>query len=225
MSIINTTFGFVFVHVPKSAGTSVTSVLSRLSTPLDIEVGGSQFGEAVQSAFQKRHGISKHSTARELRASLGEQTWMRFTSFGVVRHPLSRLASAYRFIRQWDAPGNKYREAMSAFETFEDFLASDIWIDEDGVDRMFRPQAFWLADANRNELLVDHVCKVETLDDDLRRILGSLGVKPSLLPEAVPRLNTTDGATEQFDLAPELLERVRQRYARDLSMFDYSIDV
>ena len=83
----------------------------------------------------------------------------------------------------------------------------DIWIEDDGVDRMFRPQAFWLADANRNELLVDHVLKVETLDEDLRNILSGLGVKESLLPEVVPRLNTTEGSSEQFDLSPETAER------------------
>src|SRR5947207_9305724 len=176
MAVINTTFGFVFVHVPKSAGTSVTSVLSKLCTVLDIEIGGSAFGEAIQPAYLKRHGLSKHSSAREIRCALGEQQWLRFTSFGVVRHPLGRLASAYRFLRKWDSPHNRLHATFNEFTSFAQFVASDIWVEGDGPDRMFRPQAFWLADSTRDELLVDHVCRTEKLDDDLHSLLKSLGI-------------------------------------------------
>ena len=199
-------------------------MLSRLSGPLDIEVGGSAFGEAVQGAYQKRHGISKHSTARELRSVLGEQAWLKFTSFGVVRHPLERLASAYRFIRQWEAPGNRLRDAFNEFHSFEDFLASDVWVDDDGVDRMFRPQTFWLAHPLRDQLLVDRVCRVESLNDDLRDILQALDVKPDLLPDKMPRLNSTRESSEAAKLPKDLLEKVQDRYARDLLMFNYEID-
>lgn len=223
MSIINTTFGFVFVHVPKSAGTSVTSVLSQLCTVLDVEVGGSQFGESIQTAYQRRHGLSKHSTATEIRALLGGQLWKRYTSFGVVRHPLGRLASAYRFLRQWDSPQNRWRETVSRFETFEEFVASDLWVTDEGPDRMFRPQSFWLAETSRNELVVDEVCRVETLDADLRRLLQGLNVKPTLLPEAVPQLNSTVDRDESAGLPEALLAKIRARYARDLAMFGYTL--
>lgn len=223
MSIINSSHGFVFVHVPKSAGTSVTSVLSGLCSVLDIEVGGSAFGEAVQPAFQARHGLSKHSTAAEIRALLGEQQWMRMVSFGVVRHPLARLASAWRFLRQWDSPGNFLREALLATETFEDFLATDLWVDSPGLDRMFQPQAFWLAHEQRDELLVDTVCKVETLDADLHALLSRIGVPVSAQPQAVPRLNATVTRQEGQDLPEALRAKVRDRYARDLQLFGYTL--
>jgi hypothetical protein len=77
MSIINSTFAFVFVHVPKSAGTSVTAALSQLSSTIDVEIGGSVFGEAIQGPHQKRHGLSRHSTALEIRSIVGAQQWLR----------------------------------------------------------------------------------------------------------------------------------------------------
>jgi Sulfotransferase family len=224
MSIINTTFGFIFVHVPKCAGTSVTSVLSRLCTVLDIEIGGSVFGEAIQPAYQKRHGITKHSTARELRALLGEQLWLKYTSFGVVRHPLDRLLSAYRFLRQWDSPSNWMRAQMMEFQSFADFVASDIWTEDDGLDRLFRPQAFWLADPNKDELLVDRILHTETLNADLERLLLDLGVPRSRMPTDAPHLNATKETDTLLDLGNELLDKVRTRYARDLRMFGYVMD-
>lgn len=221
MCIINTTFGFTFVHVPKSAGTSVTAVLSRLCSVLDIEIGGSPFGEEIQNAYLKRYGLNKHATAREIRSVLGEGVWLKMTSFGVVRHPVDRLSSAYRFLRKWDGPGNKLREQLNEFASFSDFVASDLWVEQEGPDRMFRPQAFWLADPTRGDLLVDRVCRVETLDADLHQLLSDLGVKPDLLPTSVPQLNATEKKGAAVELSPELLEKVRTRYARDFTMFDY----
>jgi len=223
MAIINTTFGFAFVHVPKSAGTSVTSVLSKLCTLLDVEIGGSAFGEAIQSAYLNRHGISKHSTAQELRALLGEQLWLRYVSFGVVRHPLDRLASAYRFLRQWESSANRWHGRMSEFESFSDFVASDVWIKDEGPDRMFRPQAFWLAESSSNELLVDRVLFVESLNADLRQLLLDIGVPRAKLPDALPHLNATRKRDFAYALSEELMNKVGERYRRDLDIFGYEM--
>lgn len=223
MAIINTTFGFVFVHVPKSAGTSVTTLLSQLSTPLDIEVGGSAFGEDVQNAYKKRHGLSKHSSATEIRALLGEQAWKRMTSFGVVRHPLERLASAYRFLKKWDSPQNKFHEAANAFSSFGEFVDSGVWIEDDGPDRMFRPQAFWLADGNAR-LQVDRICRVEHLESDLLRLLSDIGVPASKLPGGVPKLNTTDDARDSSaGLGAQAVKKIEKKYLKDYELFGYGL--
>ncbi len=222
MAIINTTFGFIFVHVPKSAGTSVTSVLSSLSTPFDIEVGGSVFGEEIQGPYRKRYGISKHSTAKELRSIVGEVTWARMLSFGVVRHPVRRLESAFRFLRKSDAPWNGFRDEIMKFANFQDFVESDVWRTDQGPDQMFRPQTNWLADPSRGTLLVDRVCRVETLDEDLRGVLESAGVPRFRLRDTVPRLNSTaDKMDERLELPPKLMDRLVDRYARDFEMFNY----
>jgi len=224
VAIINTTFGFVFVHVPKTAGTSVTSVLSRLCTIVDVEIGGSSFGESIQHAYKKKHGISKHATSSELCAVLGEQQWMRYTSFGVVRHPLSRLSSAYRFLRKWDSPNNEMNKPMMAFKSFADFVASDIWIENDGPDRMFKPQAFWLLDKSRSKLLVDRVLKMETLNEDLAAQLKELNIPASKLPKDLPTLNATEKSDADIALPPDLMSKVMSRYSRDLNLFGYSTE-
>jgi hypothetical protein len=222
MCIINTTFGFVFVHVPKSAGTSVTSVLSKLSTVLDIEIGGSVFGEAIAPAYVQRHRISKHSPARELRSLLGEQLWARYTSFAVVRHPLTRLASAYRFLRSWDSPQNELFTRVNAFGSFQVFVESDLWITEDGPDRVFRPQANWLTELDSDALVVDTLCKVESLDEDFFRLLKLLGVKASRLPSQLPTINATRPEA-LLALPGRLLDKVAERYAIDLRLFGYEM--
>ena len=65
--------GVVFVHVPKAAGTSVAT-----------------------ATIGRRAG---HFTAAEIRAAMGPAFDRMFT-FSVVRNPMDRLASAYRFARR-----------------------------------------------------------------------------------------------------------------------------
>jgi hypothetical protein len=112
---------------------------------------------------------------------------------------------------------------MSAFQSFADFVTSDVWINDEGPDRVFRPQAFWLAEQSSNQLLVDRVLRLESLDAELHELLLAIGAPRSKLPSDVPRLNATR-TTDVADVLPnELLDRIRARYRRDLDMFQYSI--
>jgi hypothetical protein len=70
--IVSNSAAFVFVHVPKAAGTTVARLLSPLSTVVDIELGGSPWGEELKRRYKARFGLGKHATATELRNALGE---------------------------------------------------------------------------------------------------------------------------------------------------------
>ncbi len=58
--VINDTHNFIFVHVSKSAGSSDTKLLSSFGQYSDLEVGGTELGEAIQPFMQRRFGLSKH---------------------------------------------------------------------------------------------------------------------------------------------------------------------
>ena len=73
--IVNHSHKFIFVHVPKAAGTSVSELFSKFSAYSDLEVGGTELGVALQKAYKRRFGLSKHSTAEVIRAIVGEETW------------------------------------------------------------------------------------------------------------------------------------------------------
>jgi len=84
MAIINHSFNFVFVHVPKAAGTSVTSILSKYTNYCDLEIGATEFGEYIQPAYKKRFGLAKHSPARDIRNLVGAVAWSKFFTFSFV---------------------------------------------------------------------------------------------------------------------------------------------
>jgi hypothetical protein len=115
------------------------------------------------------------------------------------------------------------RSKVVGFESFGDFVDSNVWLSDEGLDRMFRPQAFWLAEASGQQLAVDRVCRVESFDDDFRCLLRDLGVKEGLWPAAVPRLDKTKNEEEEATLSAAQCRKVAARYAPDLEIFGYSL--
>src|SRR5271165_5684282 len=138
--IINNTFQFIFVHVPKAAGTSLTNHLSKFSRYCDLEIGGTSLGEALQPEFKRRYGLSKHSSAREIRETIGEDIWHKYFTFGFVRNPYERAFSIFHFAKKMFSE-QQHREAyaeMQHYNSFAEFIQSDFYQTE-GPDRIFNP--------------------------------------------------------------------------------------
>ncbi|WP_396271297.1 sulfotransferase family 2 domain-containing protein [Ideonella sp.] len=217
MCIINTTHGFVFVHIPKTAGTSVSQALAKHCGVLDLELGGTAFGEAIQTPYLRRHGLRKHSTAQEIRESIGAQRWASMSSFAVLRDPVERLASAYRFLKGWNSPLNTSRVHMLALPTFTDFVASGLWEQSDGLDQMFRPQAAWVLGANA-EPLVQHLIPMHQLKSGLLKVLSQAAptVDWQATVDGMGHLNPSKA--EPMGLDAPLLQRLKRRYAVDYDL-------
>jgi len=62
---------FIFIHIPKTAGTSMTKI----------------FGEAFQ----------KHNSAKEVIETIGKEEWNKAYKFTVVRNPWDKVLSQYKF--------------------------------------------------------------------------------------------------------------------------------
>lgn len=216
MTIINHTYGFVFVHVPKCAGTTVATALSQASAYCDIEIGATALGQAMASRYAARHGIGKHATASQIRNVLGQAAWMRMFSFAFVRDPMARTQSTFRFLkhkfRNWQGS-----EVMDDFASFEEFVRSEFFRSP-GPDNILGPQVRWIG----RPPLVDFVGRVETLTEDFATILDSVGIPPSKRG-AMMRLgkrNRTDAWTDGEAASLELEALVRERYREDYAFIE-----
>jgi hypothetical protein len=226
--IINNTFGFIFVHVPKAAGTTVSSLLSRLSTYCDIEVGGTAMGEALQPYFQKRFGLSKHSTAQEIKRVVGEVVWKRYFTFGFVRNPYERVHSSYHFLRRMRAETQMPSLApMDGFASFREFVCSDYFLSE-GMDRILMPQLFWLRKNQKElQLAVDFIGRVESLQRSIMGIASHVpGMAKSIAGVDIPNLNrSVDSKNDPAECVAgdSVIEaRIFEKYRIDFQVFGYS---
>lgn len=106
MTIVSQNHHLLFIHVPKCGGSSVESAFQRHIRWGDFVVGSTREGEILhKQVFNKLYGITKHSTAAELKPVLGEGfAAMRVAA--VIREPLKIVESYYRFsktIHNWIA--------------------------------------------------------------------------------------------------------------------------
>lgn len=224
MSIINNSYGFIFVHVPKAAGTSVTAALSGLTNYCDLEIGGTNFGERIQPAYGERFGILKHSTASELRQVVGSILWSKYFTFSFVRNPYTRCLSTFYFLKKWEGGNRQLREKLQSYQSFSEYVLSDVWETTNGPDQIFLPQAYWLRERpNRDKILIQKIGKLENLETDLRDILKIIDA-PKRLTEnlKVSQLNKSREEAYETLTNAAVIEKINKKYAVDFETFEYS---
>lgn len=145
---------FVFVHVPKAAGSSIEHALRQYS---DTPVSFSEDGNAQLEG--------KHLTASELKAMLGAD-WSRYYSFGVVRNPWERVVSSFLYLQRINHPMTK-----GARTPHEWILSNSVWC---------YPAHYYLMIDEK--LAVTDILRFETLHEDFARVCGEIGVEDAGLP-------------------------------------------
>lgn len=219
MTIINASHNFIFIHVPKSAGTTVTATLSPLTSFCDVEIGGTLHGEAIQDYYIKRFRIRKHSTASEIRGLVGDDFWCQAFSFAFVRNPYSRAYSFYTFLKNNDI--GQTQSLVNDFSDFDEFLRSDFFASE-GPDRLFSPQGLWTSGKD-GQTMVDFVGHIETLEADLRYVRKKINPLIGVPDPPLGMLNASAPLDAwRGNISSEAQERIINRYGRDFDQFGYS---
>lgn len=192
----------LFIHIPKTGGTSVETWLSSLA-PLNFHTIG------VPSVIR--------CTPQHMRMSdinhLFDKHYFDYI-FTIVRNPYARIESEYRMRAQLQAKG-MFGGASKFSLWLENALIQsgrDNWL----FDNHLRPQ--W-------EFVEDNV-EVFRLEDGLKNVLQQvaqrIGIKP---PGKVAHKLRADESIPRVEWERTDALRVRERYARDFEAFNYSVDM
>lgn len=230
---------FVFIHVPKCAGTSIEKFLANL-TPLSLldpaRLSDEQIKERELYRTGHVHRKEQHLSAVETRHLIGEKDYLSFYKFAFVRNPFARLASYYKFIKKIKTPYLRKTHVRLAIESpnFKEFALR--MLDEPEMTLFFNQHIYICNDDLESQ--VDFIGKFETLDHDFNQVLVKLDLCRNLLspildrfgvPRAeLPRLNTSSASGAPPDpkayrklYDDELRERITPAVAQDLRLFDY----
>ncbi len=83
----------IFLHIGKTAGSSVEHMMSR--TPLN----SSQADRQILYGYDKEEGIYlQHANAKTVKRLVGEEIFDTYYKFSIVRNPYSRLLSVYHYL-------------------------------------------------------------------------------------------------------------------------------
>jgi len=200
--LISIRYRLIFIHVQKTAGTSVS--------------------EFLQSRLDATRNGGKHEYAYEVKSRIPDEIWQNCFKFSFVRNPWDRLASWYLHMKKHHTkPGDNpfFDYLLSIGDTFENFvLYGDKTITTPWGDRNLFTNQFDQLSLD-DQLLVDFVGRFESLDSDWKQVLDRVGYTgEAKLPHvnAISRKHYRDMYT---DRAREIVE---EKYQKDINVFGYS---
>ncbi|UKM63636.1 sulfotransferase family protein [Flavobacteriaceae bacterium GSB9] len=204
---ISYTNNFVFIHIPKNAGTAI-------SKSFGIET-------------------SKHNTVKEYISAMGEKKYGSMLSFAFVRNPFSRFISLYNYARMEES---YYHSSINPDKAiYGKHMDYDILkhasIEEAALllkagklvhnppHTQWHTQCFWLKDQNKN-LNVKYLGRFEDVDFHLRNLRQLLGCKEV---RALSKLNASSKTTLDYRGLIDKGTRavLEDVYKEDLETFNY----
>ena len=218
--IINNQYQFIYIHVPKTAGTAVSIALQRYAGPADIDLGGAvvqvagdkdryQIAKSLNQMWPRQWGIEKHSPVARIRQKLGPRIWPNYFKFAFVRSPFARTYSGFKFAQ-------KHKSADGALDgmSFADFLRSD-WFQELKL-LPIQSQAAFLNPIDQ----VDFVGRQETLIEDLK-LAASIIERRRVTDIDIPDMNRSAEPDEWRTMSEDDRDIIRTVLARDFEELGY----
>jgi hypothetical protein len=205
--LVSESHRFLFVHVQKTAGTSLTTSLA----PHALSPSGSRLNKLLSDLGLRRDWrrvfLRKHASLRKAQEVLPAEVYGSVCKFAFVRNPWDRLLSWYHYVQA--TPSHADCQPGEPFADFaRRFIAKD------------RRSQWWMIVDRSGALGLDFVGRFEALEDDVARLGEKLGIAGLALPRA-PGGKPRD-YRPAFD--DKLAEEVQQAWRTEIEAFGYRFE-
>ncbi|MEM1351833.1 MAG: sulfotransferase family 2 domain-containing protein [Pseudomonadota bacterium] len=212
--ILSSGRSYVFVHIPKTGGTSLAAALEARAMRDDILIGDTPKARRRRqrlAALKPRGRLWKHSTLSDIDGVLDPDELERMFVFTLVRNPWDRMVSYYNWLRtqSFAHPDVAFAQDLN----FDAFLA------EAEVAERFRraPASSYVMDAT-GVIRCNLFIRLEHFAEDAVPLFDHLGFDFQL-----PRLNASARDRDyRAYFNPTTRQRVAEICAEDIARFKYA---
>jgi len=194
---------FIFIHIPKTAGTTIRA--------------------SMRGEYDQLHN-PHHATMFQLKKLLPEKTFQTYFKFAFVRNPYARQVSiweySHKIVNMYEKSGKNHRSELeknyqvclekTKFKNFKAFCARPVQYD----------YSYYYRDPNTDKVLLDFFGKVENLQEDFNIACDKIGIPRRQLSH----LNKTNHKHYSKYYDEETKRIVAERYAKDIEYFGYKFD-
>lgn len=207
---------YIFVHMPKTGGTSLALALEDRAHRDDILIGDTPKARKRKGRLknlQTKGRLWKHSTLADLDGVLSPDQMRGMFLTALVRNPWDRMVSYYHWLQNQNFAHPAVKLAKSApfdlfarhGQTVQSFEAS--------------PARFYVTDAEGMECKA-HFMRLEHLEEDLVAFEAHLGFQLNM-----PHANRSDRVKDYRSYYTDsLAEHVGKTCAEDIARFGYEFD-
>lgn len=205
----------IFIHIPKCGGTSIENII--WPHPEDRIESNLWMGFISEFHNKYQTGGLQHLLARQIRNEVGLGVFESFYKFAIVRNPWDRIVSQFAYMQS--RPDLMNFVGMQPKTEFKNYLR----LIKKRQHVQWKPQLDFILDDD-GTLLVDRICRLECLENDLNEIFDVLGV-------CRDRDKTTHAnrskreSIDHYYPDQESIEMVRDIYSKDIKFLNYSFDL
>ena len=202
--MISHKYKFVFLHIPKTAGTSVSDILGAYCETLPTPDRSSPYYYHAPLSKIQKYFISQNLNYDD------------YFKFAFVRNPWDRFVSLYYYLKkrykrllERDAlHEDTYCKQIANINSFDDFM--------DKIDK-FNPKPYEAVYTLKGTIALDYIGKTENLQEDFNIICDKIGIPQQQLPHK--NKSKHKHYTEYYD--DETRSIVAEKYAKDIEYFGY----
>ena len=213
--LLSLRYQFLFVHIPKTGGTSIRAALRRYKwrDPYRIPLF---FLSRLSSATGHRLAckLPRHAKAIAAYEMLPRDLYQNLFKFAFVRNPWDLQVSSFHHIRR-ERP-----HLLEGAQDFESFLRMKLSRGRDYVyhfDVSIEPQSDYIVDMHRN-LIVDLVGRYENFTSDFEEACERIGIPCPRLPHRRQATDRSDYRQYYNDATAQL---IADHFKSDIEMFGY----
>ncbi len=175
----------IFFHIPKTAGTSILSILNRSSMDNNLRIKNiigqnllkivKEEQREVDKIYQSKTWPPMHINQTKIRKALelSEISTRNFFEFVIVRNPYDRILSLYNF-------SNYYTPNITSLDQLLDTCEENINVDS-YFNFWFKSQMSWIENPLTDKV---NIFKYEELDQFWNFIRARLNIELSQVPHA-----------------------------------------
>ncbi len=215
--IISTGRNYIFVHIPKTGGTSLALALEERAMRDDILIGDTPKAKQRKKRLQKlmpRGRLWKHATLADIDGILSQEKLPQMFTFTLVRNPWCRMVSYYHWLvdQSFEHPDVTLAKTLD----FDGFLR-----DRSLQNRLAaNPARTYMTDASGQERCSSYI-RLEKFEQDAGPLFEHLGFQIKL-----PHVNQSKRPTDYRPLYSSDAQAIVARvFAEDIARFDYAFDV
>lgn len=216
----------VFVHIPKTAGSSIEKKLEHFDK---LEAGVQDHRsiknieplpiyQIIKNVIDGNEGYSRkvflmyHLRQKlNIGSSITSEQYEEYFKFTFVRNPWSRVFSWYRNVM-------KSEEKMARLGIKDEIKFPD-FVKYYSCQFELRPQTYWIKN-NQGVIPLDFIGKFENLEEDFNLVCNKLNIQNPELPKLL--IGNNKHYTEYYD--NNTISLVQKIYRQEIELFEYEYD-